>query len=68
MPVEGSGLRVCSQFKNNYFTEMRSGSEEGSCLRLIDGSLGWRVIMKKKVPTHEVLLREARLCLRGRGV
>jgi len=32
------GLVVCgsSQFKNNYFTEMCSGSEEGSYLRLID--------------------------------
>ena len=27
---------VSSQFKNNCFTEMRSGSEEGSYLRLID--------------------------------
>jgi len=26
----------CSQFKNNYFAEMCSGSEEGSCLRLTD--------------------------------
>ena len=25
-----------SQFKNNYYTEMCSGSEEGSYLRLID--------------------------------
>jgi len=28
--------RYSSQFKNNYFTEMCSGSEEGSYLRLID--------------------------------
>jgi len=29
-------LRYNSQFENNYFTEMCSGSEEGSYLRLID--------------------------------
>jgi len=28
--------RYSSQFKNNYFAEMCSGSEEGSYLRLID--------------------------------
>ena len=28
--------RYSSQFKNNYFTEMCSGSEAGSYLRLID--------------------------------
>ena len=28
--------RCSSQFENNYFTEMCSGSEAGSCLRLID--------------------------------
>ena len=28
-----------SQFKNNHYTEMRSGSEEGSYLRLIDGCI-----------------------------
>ena len=28
--------RCSSQFNNNYFTEMCSGSEEGSYLRLID--------------------------------
>jgi len=37
------GYMVCtwysSQFKNNCFTEMRSGSEEGSCLRLVDGCI-----------------------------
>jgi len=33
--VEGRGLRV-AQFKNNCFTEMCSGSEAGSYLRLID--------------------------------
>ena len=41
-----------SQFKNNYFTEMCSGSEAGSYLRLIDfvyhSTLGLRVIKKKK--------------------
>ena len=30
------GCRVNSQFKNNYFTEMCSGSEAGSYLRLVD--------------------------------
>ena len=41
-----------SQFENNYFTEMCSGSEAGSYLRLIDcvyhSTLGLRVIKKKK--------------------
>jgi len=41
-----------SQFENNYFTEMSSGSEAGSYLRLIDfvyhSTLGLRVIKKKK--------------------
>jgi len=41
--------------ENNYFTEMCSGSEEGSYLRLIDfvyhSTLGWRVIKKKKKKT-----------------
>jgi len=40
------------QFENNYFTEMCSGSEAGSYLRLIEvvhhSTLGWRVIKKKK--------------------
>jgi len=31
--------RYSSQFENNYFTEMCSGSEEGSYLRLIDGCI-----------------------------
>ena len=43
---------LCSQFENNYFTEMCSGSEAGSYLRLIDfvyhSTLGLRVIKKKK--------------------
>ena len=41
-----------SQFENNYFTEMCSGSEAGSYLRLIDSvyhsTIGSRVIKKKK--------------------
>ena len=41
---------VSSQFENNYFTEMCSGSEAGSYLRLIDfayhSTLGLRVIKK----------------------
>ena len=44
--------RLSSQFENNYFTEMRSGSEAGSYLRLIDfvyhSTLGLRVIKKKR--------------------
>jgi len=40
------------QFKNNYLTEMCSGSEAGSYARLIDfvyhSTLGLRVIKKKK--------------------
>jgi len=43
---------VFSQCKNNYFTEMCSGSEAGSYLRLIDfvyhSTLGSRAIKKKK--------------------
>jgi len=42
-----------SQFKNNYSTELCSGSEAGLYLRLIDfvylSTLGLRVIKKKKV-------------------
>ena len=41
------------QFENNSFTEMCSGSEVGSYLRLMDfvyhSTLGLRVIKKKKV-------------------
>jgi len=41
-----------TQFENKYFTEMCSGSEAGSYLRLIDfvyhSTLGLRVIKKKK--------------------
>ena len=46
--------RSSSQFENNYFTEMCSGSEAGAYLRLIDfvyhSTLGFRVIKKKKIP------------------
>ena len=41
-----------SQFKNNFFTEMCSGSEAGSYIRLIDfvyhSTLGLRVIKKER--------------------
>ena len=37
--IESCTVRHSSQFKNNCFTEMRSGSEEGSCLRLTDGCI-----------------------------
>ena len=51
-PLVGGLLWYSSQFKNNYFTEMCSGSETGSYLRLIDfvyhSTLGLRVIKKKK--------------------
>ena len=44
--------RYSSQFENNYFTEMCSGSEAGSYLRLIDfvyhSTLGLGVIKTKK--------------------
>jgi len=43
---------MSSQFESNYFTEMCSGSEEGSYLKLIDfvyhSTLGLRVIKKKR--------------------
>jgi len=49
--AQTSGLS--SQFENNYFTEMCSGSEAGSYLKLIDfvyhSTLGLRVIKKKRV-------------------
>jgi len=42
------------QFKNNYFTEMYSGSEAGSYLRrmgfLYHSTLGLRVIKKRREP------------------
>jgi len=47
---------ISSQFENNYFTEMCSGSETSSYLRLIDfvyhSTLGLRVIKKKKNKLH----------------
>ena len=49
--VRGFGFSY--QFENNYFTEMCSGSEAGSYLRLIDfvyhSTLGLRVIKKREV-------------------
>ena len=46
------------QFKNNHFTELCSGSEAGSYLRLIDlayhSTLGLRVMKKKKDATDPV--------------
>ena len=46
-----------TEFENNYFTEMCSGSEAGSYLRLIDfvyhSTLGLRVIKKKKVHSRK---------------
>ena len=48
-----------AQFENNYFTEVCSGSEAGSYLRLVDfvyySSLGLRVVKLKN-------FGEARLC------
>ena len=48
------GLGFGFGFENNYFTEICSGSEAGSYLRLIDfvyhSTLGLRVIKKKKTP------------------
>jgi len=52
--VWGLGCRVqrCRVYGNNYFTEMCSGSEAGSHLRLIYfvyySTLGLRVIKKKR--------------------
>jgi len=44
--------RYSSQFENNYFTEMCSGSEAGSYVRLIDfvyhATLGLRAIKKRE--------------------
>ena len=50
----GRSMRALSVFNEvNYFTEMCSGSEAGSYLRLIDfvyhSTLGLKVIQKKKV-------------------
>ena len=54
--MTGSGLQGCdrysSQFENNHFTELCSGSEAGSYLRLIDfvyhSTLGLTVIKKER--------------------
>ena len=57
-PRVGGGRtdRYSSQFENNYLTELCSGSEAGSYLRLIDfvyhSTLGVRVIKKKKISWH----------------
>jgi len=52
--TRGFRVRYSSQFENNYFTEMCSGSEAGSYLRLIDfvyhSTLGLRVIKKEDGP------------------
>jgi len=58
----GLSVRVggASQFENNYFTEMCSGSEAGSYLRRIDfvyhSTLGLIVLKKKKYPTSKLVL------------
>ena len=64
--VEGLGVRVQGLefkvegffFENNYFTEMCSGSEAGSYLRLLDvvyhSTLGLRVIKKKRFRVYSV--------------
>ena len=48
----GIRLTLSSQFQNNYFTEMCSGSEAGAYVRLIDrvyhSTLGLRVIKKRR--------------------
>jgi len=51
--VQNEGTdRSSSQFENNYFTEMCSGSEAGSYLRLVDlvyhSTIGLRVIKKRR--------------------
>jgi len=48
-------VRLEHGFENNYFTEMCSGSEAGSYLRLIDfvySILGLRVIKKRRKKKH----------------
>jgi len=51
-PATPRRMYLDSGFRNNYFTEMCSGSEEGSYLRLIDfvyhSNLGLRVIKKRR--------------------
>jgi len=52
---------IHTQLKKNYFTEMCSGSEEGTYFRLIDfvyhSTLGLRVIKKKKSCIHSYLIQ-----------
>ena len=50
------------QFKKNYFTEMCSGSEEGSYLRLIDCCMGGQTGkgVDETAPSYENHLRPAR--------
>jgi len=51
-PAGTASTTCCSKVKNNYFTEMCSGSEAGSYLRLMDfvyhSTLGLRVIKNNK--------------------
>jgi len=51
--------RVLHQFENNYATEMCSGSEVGSYLRLIDfvyhSTLGLRVMTERRRALHQPL-------------
>ena len=62
-PTKSDAHQPTSQFKNNYFTEMCSGSEAGSYLRLVDfvyhSTLGLRVIKKKRTNAtfHKVTLQ-----------
>ena len=54
-PLEG--YSSCSQFKNNYFTDMCSGSEKGSFLKPIDLCINSRLESNTKEeeehnPTH----------------
>jgi len=56
-------------FKNNYFAEMRSGSEEGPYLRLIDLCITqlWRVIKKKKTVVRMILPDAGALTINFQG-
>ena len=60
--IERCTDRYSSRFENNCFTEMCSGSEVGSNLRLIDfvyhSTLGLRVIKKKKKKKESVTIRK----------
>ena len=68
-PLRAGGT-LSSQFKNNYFTEMCSGSEAGSYSRLINcvyhSTLGLRVIKKKKRRYAEVAVRQGAVALEDR--